>query len=111
MRAAAVAADGDATIRTSVMDIARSLGWPERFTARVLRNRFTDEWHGREQELRDSGDEAAQAWREGWVQGDPERSNTFVGEGVGLIREIEPAADVIEEMGARAGALLGRPAS
>jgi nitronate monooxygenase len=111
MRAAALAADGDATIRTSVMDIARSLGWPERFTARVLRNRFTDEWHGREQELRDSGDEAARAWREGWVQGDPERSNTFVGEGVGLIREIEPAADVIEEMGARAGALLGRPAS
>ena len=46
MQAAALAADGDATIRTSVVDIARSLDWPERFTARVLRNRFTERWHG-----------------------------------------------------------------
>ena len=52
MQAAALAADGDATLRTSVVDIARSLDWPERFTARVLRNRFTERWHGHETELR-----------------------------------------------------------
>ena len=58
-------------------------------------------------EASESGDDAARAWREGWEQGDPEASNTFVGEAVGLIRGIEPVADVIEGMGAQAAALLG----
>jgi nitronate monooxygenase len=108
MQAAALAADGDATIRTRVPDIARHFAWPERFTARVLRNRFTDEWHGREPELVRAGEPVGRGWAEGWVAGDPERSNTFVGEAVGLIRTIEPAAAVIERMTAEAAALLGR---
>jgi nitronate monooxygenase len=108
MQAAALAADGDGTIRTRVMDIARGLAWPERFTARVLRNRFTDDWHGREAELRRAGEEVARAWADGWTAGDPERSNTFVGEAVGLIRAIEPAGAVVERMAAEAAALLGR---
>jgi nitronate monooxygenase len=98
MQAAALAADGDGTVRTSVMDIARSLKWPDRFTARVLRNRFTDTWHGRERELRETGGDAARDWSEGWAAGDPDRSNTFVGEATGLIDAIEPAATVIERM-------------
>lgn len=106
MQAAAVAAGGDDTIRTSVMDIARRLAWPERFTARVLRNRFTDEWHGREPELRESGEAAARDWTAGWAAGDPDRASTFVGEAAGLIGTIEPAADVIERMTAEAEALL-----
>ncbi len=36
MHRSALAANGDATVRSSVMDIARELDWPERFTARVL---------------------------------------------------------------------------
>ena len=108
MQGAALAADGDGTIRTSVVDIARGLDWPERFTARVLRNRFTDDWHGRETELRRAGEDVARAWAEGWTAGDPDRSNTFVGEAVGLIRTIEPAGAVVERMTAEAAALLGR---
>lgn len=108
MHAAALAADGDATIRTHVPDLARGLDWPERFTARVLRNPFTDSWHGRETELRRAGAPVARDWAEGWAAGDPERSNTFVGEAVGLIGAIEPAAAVVERMAAEAAALLGR---
>jgi nitronate monooxygenase len=108
MQAAALAADGDGTLRTSVMDVARGLDWPERFTARVLRNRFTDRWHGRERELREAGDGPASEWKQGWAAGDPDRSNTFVGEAVGLIGAIEPAAAVIERMTAEAAALLER---
>jgi len=107
MHAAALAASGDGTLRTSVMDIARGLDWPDRFTARVLRNRFTDEWHGRETELRESRADPGKAWSEGWSAGDPDRSNTFVGEAVGLIGAIEPAAEVIERMVAEAATLLG----
>ena len=106
MHAAALAAGGDATVRTSVMDIARGLAWPERFTARVLRNRFTERWHGRERELREAGADAAREWSEGWAAGDPDRSNTFVGEAVGLIDAIEPARVVIERMAAGAARLL-----
>ena len=42
---AALRADGDGTIRSSVMDIARRLDWPSRYTARVLKNAFTARWH------------------------------------------------------------------
>jgi hypothetical protein len=55
-----------------------------------------------------AGEEVARAWADGWTAGDPERSNTFVGEAVGLIRAIEPAGAVVERMAAEAAALLGR---
>ena len=44
----AVSADGDSTIRTTVVDIVRKKDWPKPFTARVMKNRFVEEWHGRE---------------------------------------------------------------
>jgi nitronate monooxygenase len=108
MQRAALAADGDATIRTHVPDIVRGFEWPARFTARVLRNRFTDEWHGRETELARADESVDREWVEGWNAGDPERSNTFAGEAVGLIRTVEPAAAVVEAMASDAAALLGR---
>ena len=107
MHGAALDADGDGTIRTTVMDIARGLEWPDRFVARVLRNRFTDAWHGRETELRRARGEVGRQWGDAWVAGDPDRSNTFVGEAVGLIHAIEPAGTVIERMSDEAAALLG----
>jgi len=106
MQAAALAADGDATVRTRVPDVARRLSWPERFTARVLRNAFTESWHGREAQLRRAGEPVAQEWEAGWAAGDPKRANTFVGEAIGLIRTIEPAGAVVERMAADAAALL-----
>ena len=42
---AAINSDGDGTIRSSVMDIAREIDWPKRYTARVLKNAFTEKWH------------------------------------------------------------------
>jgi nitronate monooxygenase len=71
----------------------------------VLRNRFTEDWHGREADLRASPD-AGSAWSAGWSAGDPERANTFVGEAVGLIGAIEPAGHVIERMVDEAATLL-----
>ena len=108
MQAAALAADGDATIRTRVPDIARRLDWPTRFTARVLRNPFTESWHGHEAELGRAGDPVAREWEDGWAAGDPARANTFVGEAVGLIHTIEPAGAVVESMAAEAAALIAK---
>ena len=41
-----------------------------------------------------------------WLEGDPEGSNTFIGEAVGLIRSIEPAGEVLQRMAREAEHLL-----
>jgi nitronate monooxygenase len=98
MHAAAVAATGDDTVRSQVMDLARKLDWPQRYTARVLRNAFISRWHGREADLMAVADEEATKYRKAWADGDPEGSNTFIGEAAGLIRGIEPAGVIIDRM-------------
>ena len=98
MHAAALAATGDDTIRSQVMDLARKLDWPPRYTARVLRNAYVERWHGREAELLTVADEEAAKYRKAWADGDPEGSNTFIGEAAGLIHAIEPVAVIIERM-------------
>jgi nitronate monooxygenase len=98
MHEAALAATGDDTIRSQVMDLARKLDWPSRYTARVLRNSFIERWHGREAELAAVADEEAAKYRKAWAEGDPEGSNTFVGEVAGLIHEIEPVAGIVRRM-------------
>jgi nitronate monooxygenase len=102
MHAAALAATGDDTIRSQVMDLARKLDWPSRYTARVLRNAFIERWHGRETELVAVADEEAAKYRAAWAEGNPEGSNTFIGEAAGLIHAVEPAAVIVERMVAEA---------
>ena len=98
MHAAALAATGDATVRSQVMDLARKLDWPPRYSARVLKNRFIERWHGREAELMSVADQEAELYRKAWAEGDPEGSNTFVGEAVGLIHSIEPAGAIVSRL-------------
>lgn len=107
MTDAAIAATGDTTIRSTVMDAARGLRWPDRYTARVLKNPVTDRWHAAPDALR--ADAAARAdWAEGWAAGDPERANTFVGEATGLIHDRPPVADLLARISGEAEALLRR---
>lgn len=106
MHEAALGATGDDTIRSQVMDLARKLDWPDRYSARVLKNRFIERWHGREAELRVVADEEASKYRKAWAEGDPDNSNTFVGEAVGLIHGIEPVANIMDRMVQGAAALL-----
>jgi nitronate monooxygenase len=107
MTDAAIAATGDQTLRSTVMDAARGLRWPDRYTARVLRNPITDRWHEDPDALR--ADPAAQAdWATGWTEGDPSRANTFVGEATGLIHDRPPVVEIIAAMVRQAEALLRR---
>jgi nitronate monooxygenase len=107
MHAAALAANGDDTIRSQVMDLARKLPWPARYSARVLKNAFTARWHGHEAELVAVADIEAEKYRQAWAEGDPEGSNTFIGEVVGLIDEVRPAGDIMRTMVADAEQRLG----
>ena len=107
MHGAAVAAGGDGTIRSTVMDRARGYAWPEGYDCRVLQNAFTRDWHGREDALGHAPG-VGEAWKAAFAAGDPEGSNTFVGEVTGLIRDIRPAGALIEAMVAEAEGLLAR---
>lgn len=111
MHAAALAATGDDTIRSQVMDLARKLDWPSRYTARVLKNAFTARWHGHEAELARVADEEAAKYRAAWAAGDPDNANTFVGEAAGLIHTIEPAASIMARIVDEAEACIAHSAS
>ena len=103
---AALRSTGDETIRSSVMDIARKLEWPERYTARVLKNAFTDKWHDDLDGLIANAEEQADLWRDAWQRGDMTTANTFVGEATGLIKDIQPAADIVANMVSQAEQIL-----
>ena len=107
-QARAIAASGDDTLRSSLPDIARQLDWPKPFDIRTLDNGFTRRWQGREHELRARIDTEAAAYRDAFAAGDPENAAVIVGEGIGLIREVEPAALILERMVDEAVAALDR---
>jgi nitronate monooxygenase len=106
LHAAALAAGGDDTVRQSVLDIVRARPWPARYTGRVLWNDMVREWIGHEAELRAVRDAQAVRYREATNAGDAKLTATIVGEAVGLIHAIEPAADIIQHMVAGAEAML-----
>ncbi|HET7530836.1 MAG TPA: nitronate monooxygenase [Mycobacteriales bacterium] len=93
-RAAVVGAGEADTIYTSVLDIGRAIPWPAEYGGRALRNAFADTWHGREDELRAAGARS-------------DEPVVWAGQGVGLVTEERPAADVVADLG-RAEALLRR---
>ena len=103
---AALAATGDATLRTKAVDVIRELDWPEGFTIRVGQNRFTSRWHGREAELKHALDAEIPAYKAALAAGDAENAAPVFGEAAGLIHTIEPAATIIEQMVSQAHARL-----
>ena len=111
-KAAAVAAAGDDTIRTTVVDIVRKIDWPKPFTARVLKTGFTMQWHGREQELAAPAvlEQEMAHYLAAAARGDAENTGVLVGEAVALIREIQPAGAILRQIVREAEALLGQGA-
>ncbi|MDC1287238.1 nitronate monooxygenase [Gammaproteobacteria bacterium] len=106
MHRAALEANGDQTIRSSVMDISRDLNWPSRYTAHVLQNEFTDRWHNDIEGLIEQAATESARWTSAWAAGDTNVANTFVGEVVGLVNSIEPAAALLHDIVAQAKKLL-----
>lgn len=106
-RFALLAAQDTDTVTTRVFDIAQRYPWPARIPERVLRNRFTDRWHGHEQEL--SADPHAHEALAAAIAADDHRmAPSNAGQGVAMLRTMRPAAEVIDEMCADAARLLNR---
>ena len=110
---AAVAAGGDATIRTTVVDIVRNIDWPKLFTARVVKTDFVSDWHGRETGLSDPEllKREMNRYVSAMQNGDPANTGVWVGEAAGLIHDVRPAADLVLGIVGEAERLLGATAS
>jgi nitronate monooxygenase len=103
----AVATDGDGTARSSVFDILRRKNWPAPYDFRAIRNALHRQWEGRLSASHPSVEEARADYDAGVKAGDFTRAHATVGEAVGLIHDLPPAAQVIERMSAGAAAILG----
>ena len=98
---------GDDTERSRVLDIARGAPWPERYTARTLRNPFLDRWRGRDAELR-ADQETKDGYRTAAARGDLSVVPVWAGEAVDLITGMAPAADLVARIAMEAEAALSR---
>lgn len=108
---AIVGANGDETIRTTVVDIARQIPWPRGFTARVRQNAFTRRWHGHEDQLKENVAVEGPRYRQAYSEGDPDNTAVWFGEAAGLIHAVEPASAIVERMATDAAGLLAGHAS
>jgi nitronate monooxygenase len=94
------------TVTTSVFDLALGYDWPSRFPERVVRNDFWEQWSGRDDALaRD--DEARTTLAAAIASEDQRIAHVDAGQGVGLIKDVRPAAEVMEWLCAGAARLLG----
>ena len=92
----ALDSDGDATLRSSLPDIARGYEWPEMYDIRTLKGPWTERWREMPEGL------AAEARRAEYVrasrEGDSNGAAAVAGEAVGLIGSIESVETIVENV-------------
>jgi nitronate monooxygenase len=108
--AAIIAGSGEDTERSTLLDVARGVPWPDRYPARALRHPFIERWRGRESELA-TDDEAKRAYRQQVASGELPRDPIWASEAIDLITDLRPAAAVVSDLAAEAAATLARLAS
>jgi len=94
---------GQTTVRTRLFDDVRETAgdWPAVYGGRAFVNMTFGEWK--------SGQETLERVKELYnkaEEGDYQRLTAFVGTGVGLVRDVKPAKDIVEEVREGAKALL-----
>jgi enoyl-[acyl-carrier protein] reductase II len=84
--------------------------------ARTIRNRYNEEWEGKTGEIQPFPMQAAYSYQQGVMDymgiagdADPERTFMPAGQGMGMIRSLKPAAQVIADIIKEAEAVLTRP--
>jgi len=107
---AALAANGDGTVRQIAADIARGYDWPAEFNGRVLDNAFVRRWHGHEDEQRAQAEAGRTGYRAAVAEGRTDEAGIFVGEAIGLMHDVRPVAAVMDDIVAQASDWLGKRA-
>ena len=109
-KARVVAAGTDDTVWTRTYDLGLSLPFPDGIGGRVLRNAFTDTWHGREAEVVAQRTELRAQLEAAAEVVDPDVEAVWAGAAAGLIQSVEPAGEIVRRIVAEAEHLLkGRP--
>ncbi len=101
-----VQADGQDTTFTRLYDLLGSRPWPPGIAGRVYRNRLVREWDGRDADILAHREELASDVASARARQDPEIASVYMGQGVGQVNAIRPAAEVIQEMCDQAEAAL-----
>jgi nitronate monooxygenase len=104
------AGSGD-TVLTHVYDVVQGFDWPAQFPGRAIRNRFTDRWHGHEQELEQALEYERGAVSAAAASGDTEVAAVYAGEASGLIHEVLSAVEIVRNLFEDAEAILRHRAS
>lgn len=97
--------DGHDTVLTEIPDIAAGQIWPGAMS-RVSRNRFVARWAGREWAIRENLAAVQQSIAQARQSGDREEAPLFYGQDAGLIRDLPPAAKIIERLVVEAEEIL-----
>lgn len=102
---AIVEAGPEDTIHSLAFDTLAGRDWPGS-GVRAIKNRFTEEWDGRELELAQRRLEVQERMLQAEREDDPTMTGLYAGVGVGAIRDIRPAADLVRDIVAEAEAVI-----
>jgi nitronate monooxygenase len=106
-RQALLSATDTDTVLTRAFDVGLGYRWSAEFDQRTLRNDFSTQWSGRETEL--AHDAAARSRLASAVTANDHRlAPVDAGQGVGLVTEVRPVADIINELAAGAAELIAQ---
>jgi nitronate monooxygenase len=106
----AVEASTDDTVLTKAYDLTLNAPFPKDIGDRVLSNDFTSIWHGRDEEVVAHREELRKKLLTAEDSEDAKIARVQVGNAMGLISSVEPAADIVRRIIEEADAILrGRP--
>jgi nitronate monooxygenase len=98
----------DDTVLTEVFDLALGIPWPQGVAGRSIRNRFTERWHGNEDELRTWAEEHRDEVRAAGA--DPDVIPLYAGPAAQFVVRRESAGAVVRRLADDTAAVLeGRP--
>ena len=89
---------GQDTAYTRLYDLLGDDPWPEGIAGRVYRNLLVRQWHGRDDEVLAQREELASDAAAARARGDPELASVYMGQGVGQVKAIRPAGEVVREI-------------
>lgn len=101
-----VAASTDDTVLTRAYDLATQAPFPPGIGDRVVRNRYTDAWHGRDEEVVARREELRAELVRAAKARDGEVAPTRAGNAVGLIHAVQPAGEIVRQIIAEAERIL-----
>ena len=108
LKAGIAASDGENTLQGDVFDAPYPINWPVGIVGRALRSSFSEEWAGRETELKARAAAMPPFGLVMELNSNPETQINWAGESAGVVNDVLPAAEIVRRTVAEAEALIAR---